>query len=234
MITAYELSMSEDMPMICQCCRYHFQSSKVQVFKTPPNKEFLICPWCTWMLNGFLESVIQGANLKIQWGNRSIYRPHWIELKRFLLRHYPLAEKTRIIENGAGLSTELLLLEGYKVTSYEPAKWYADMCKRFHKNVHAYQENEGPPPLDQRFNFGLVDAPQLSGARQREAAHAIGHVDDYIYMHDPEAGQVAVLEEAGWRPMKQWSSYKGYCRFYEAPRGGQNVEEKEKNQEDGG
>ncbi len=196
--------------MICQCCKRDFAKMRVE----EPQYDVLgniVCHWCLWMLKGFIESVIQGNNLKIQWGNRSLYKGHWVELKRFLKEYEP----TTIIEYGSGLSTELLVLEGFDVWSFEPSEWYAEMCRRTHKNITAYDPKEGPPLIDKRFDFALVDATQTH--RFKEMAHAVAHTDGYIYMHDPEPVQVEILERHGWLPMEQWSVWKEWHRFYEAP-----------------
>ncbi len=206
--------------MMCQCCRETFADKHMWPFKMAgnPPTTILVCNWCLWMLKGFVMSVVHGHNMKIQWGNRSIYRPHWIEVKRFLHQHQPYADpsKFKVIEYGAGLTTELLVLEGYDVTTFEPNANYARMCQRFHKNITAYSEQTGPPALAKRFDFAMVDAPQGQSARTKEMVHAIAHTDGYIYMHDPEQTQVNVLEKYGWLPMEDWSKI-NFHRFYEAP-----------------
>ena len=209
--------------MMCQCCRVTFPEKHIWPFKmggNPPTN-ILVCNWCLWMLKGFVMSVVHGHNMKIQWGNRSIYRGHWAEVKTFLLNYQPYADpfKFKVIEYGVGLTTELLVLDGYDVTTFEPNATYAQMCQRFHKNIHAYSEKEGPPALDQRFDFAMVDAPQGQSARTKEMEHAIIHSkwDGYIYMHDPEQTQVEVLERYGWLPMEDWSKV-NFHRFYEGPK----------------
>jgi len=204
--------------MMCQCCRVDVPEKHIFLWAIPgePVTGVVTCKWCLWMLKGFIMSVIHGHNLKIQWGNRSIYRPHWIEVKKFLGEHFLMPDKTPVIEYGAGLTTELLVLEGYDLTTLEPNADYARMCQRIHRHVYPYKENEGPPILAKRFDFALVDAPQGQGARWREMEHAVKHTDGYIYMHDPEENQVRVLEDNGWLPMEKWSKVK-FHRFYEAP-----------------
>jgi len=196
--------------MICDCCKRDFGDMRPDEPQFPI-LEYTVCHWCLWMLKGYIESILQETNLKIMWGNRSLYRPHWVELKRFLKEHEPKS----VIEYGSGLSTELLALEGFDLWSFEPSEHYAQMCRRVHSRITAYDPKVGPPLVDRRFDFALVDATQTH--RFNEMAHAVQHTDRYIYMHDPEPVQVEILERHGWLPMEQWSIWKEWHRFYEAP-----------------
>jgi hypothetical protein len=118
-----------------------------------------------------------------------------------------------VLEYGVGLSTELLLLEGYKVLNFEPLDFYGDLFSRkTGQGVISYDVAEGPPPLSDKYPFALVDSPK--NGRSKEVEHAVKYTTRYIYMHNPFPDQTGVLEEAGWTPMTELSTYHGHYRFY--------------------
>jgi hypothetical protein len=156
-----------------------------------------------------MGDVIKGRNLKIQWGSRSITKSDWLEIKAFL-KVYNIH---LILEYGVGLSTELLLLEGYQVHNLECTDFYAHMFSR--KTGHGvipYEEKVGPPDLAKEFPFALVDSPK--SGRKLEVQHAICHASRFIYMHNPRKENIEDLEQAGWEPIEELSQYHGFFRFY--------------------
>jgi len=171
-------------------------------------REWDFCGGCTWMVDRMLGSMIYGKNLKIHWGNRSLPKPHWIELKEFLHVH----KVKSVLEYGAGLSTELMTLDGYDVTTLEPLEWYATLARKVHRQIHS--SANGLPEFNRQFDCAVVDTPQGKGHRWKMINHALEYVREFMYLHDPEALQVEVLTTAKWNPMEDWSVFKGYHRFW--------------------
>ncbi len=174
--------------------------------------EYQLCGWCGWLMQGTVGTMVKSRNMKILWGQRSLEKRDWVELKDFLKTN----NIKSILEYGVGLSTELLLLEGYKVFSLECLDFYARMFSRkVGQNVIHYEAQQGPPDLPEKFVFSLIDSPQ-SGGRSKEAKHAVRHTTRFIYMHNPLQDQTDVLEAAGWIPITSLSQYHGYYRFYKS------------------
>ena len=172
-------------------------------------KTWQLCGNCSWMVERMIGSMAHGKNLKIHWGNRSLAKNHWMELKAFLHIH----QVTSVLEYGGGLSTELMLLDGYDVTVIESAGWYGRLCEKIFPKVII--GNDNLPTFKGRFDCAIVDGPQGKGHRWRMVDHALEYTDRFMYLHDPEMLQVKILVEAGWNPMQQWSMYKEFCRFWQ-------------------
>lgn len=189
----------------CRMCGSPCESKKATTLM-----EFQLCGWCGWLMERTVESMIRSRNMKILWGNRSLEKRDWIELKSFLKTN----NVRSILEYGVGLSTELLLLEGYDVLSLECLDFYANMfSKKTGHGVIPYKEGREPPELSVKYQFSLIDSPK-SGGRAKEAEHATRHTDQFIYMHNPAQDQIDVLESAEWVPVSYLSQYHGYYRFY--------------------
>jgi len=173
--------------------------------------EYQLCGWCGWLMERTVGTMIKSRNMKILWGNRSIEKKDWVELKKFLKAN----NIQSILEYGVGLSTELLLLEGYRVVSFECLDFYARMFSRkVGQNVIHYEAQQGPPDLPEKFAFSLIDSPK--SGRAKEAEHAVRHTTRFIYMHNPLKDQIDVLQPAGWVPITSLSQYHGYYRFYKS------------------
>ena len=188
----------------CSMCGSSFESKKATTLM-----KFQLCGWCGWLMERAVESMVQSRNMKILWGSRSLERRDWVELKHFL----DVNNIRSVLEYGVGLSSELLLLEGYDVLSLECLDFYAQMFSRKigHK-VISYKAEQGPPELSEKYPFSLIDSPK--SGRAKEARHAVRHTTRFIYMHNPLEDQITILESAGWNPISSLSQYHGYYRFY--------------------
>lgn len=180
--------------------------------------EYQLCGWCWWLMEGAVRSMVQSRNMKILWGYRSLEKRDWIELKRFLADNNIWS----VLEYGVGLSTELLLLDGYDVFSLECLDFYARMfSKKTGHKVLSYEAKHGPPDLPVKYLFSLIDSPK--SGRAKEAEHAVRHTTHFIYMHNPLEDQINIIEAAGWVPITSLSQYHGYYRFYKSKREAMNV-----------
>jgi len=189
----------------CSMCK-----SPCDIKKTTNILEFQLCGFCGWLMERSVGTMIQSKNMKILWGQRSLEKQDWIELKSFLRSNGIKS----ILEYGVGLSTELLLLEDYEVFSLECLSFYAQMFSRkVGQNVLHYEAEIGPPELNKKYPLSIIDSPK--NGRAKEAAHAIRHTERFIYMHNPLEDQISIIEPAGWVPIKSLSQYHGYYRFYE-------------------
>ena len=169
-----------------------------------------------WILEHVVNSLRSGYNAKIHWGARSIYRHDWLKIKPFLKEH----NIKTVLEYGVGLSTELMLLEGIKVTSLETLDWWTVLCRKaFSKHVpHTpeiihYKEGNPPSILDQanpaelkRFDLCFVDAPQT---KRRETIIHAKEYSDLIFIHDMRPEEVELLSD--WFPV-HIDGYEGH--FY--------------------
>lgn len=168
----------------------------------------ILCGYCYKMIRDNILCHINGLVYKILWGSGSIYRDNWLEIKKFLSDN----EVKTIIEYGPGLSSELLIMDGYDVTSMEYKESFANICRKFNKNIITYNRKEGPHDLDRKFDFALVDSPEND--RSKEANHAARHTERFIYMHNPAINQVEELEKFSWQPIESQSKTTGFFRFY--------------------
>lgn len=166
-----------------------------------------------WMLGHVVKSLRAGYNAKIHWGARSIYRHDWLKIKPFLKEH----NIKTVLEYGVGLSTELMLLEGMKVTSLETLDWWTVLCRKaFSKHVPHTPEiihyKEGFPPQVERptpsgrFDLCFVDAPQT---KRRETILHAKEYSDMIFIHDKRPEEVELLQD--WIAVKI-EGYEGH--FY--------------------
>ena len=178
--------------------------------------DYFLCKNCYKYIRSFMKGIIRMRTNRILWGPPwAIQKGHWQELKRFL-QGYNIRT---ILEYGCGLSTELLILDGYKVTCLEPLKWFGELFKKIvYKNIFIY--DQGPNlrgihdfVFNKMFDFALVDAPS-SYQRKEEVIHATQYSSKFIYLHNPTENQVSALEKVAWLPMTEWSKSRGYHRFW--------------------
>jgi hypothetical protein len=161
-----------------------------------------------WMLEHVENSLRSGYNAKIHWGARSIYRHDWLKIKPFLKEH----NIKNVLEYGVGLSTELMLLEGIKVTSLETLDWWTVLCRKaFSKHVPHTPEiihyKEGfPPEMTETFDLCFVDAPQT---KRRETIIHAKERSNLIFIHDKRPEEVELLSD--WFPV-HIDGYEGH--FY--------------------
>ena len=128
----------------------------------------------------------------ITWGDGGFQPDNWATVRDFILKH---GFKT-VIEYGCGVSTELLIALGMKVTSLETQAKFADI-PRANIIVCAYGEY---PELG-AFDFAFIDGPgayefESAGKtpeRRLSAEHAKRHARA-VYMHDGGLGQPEVFD----------------------------------------
>jgi hypothetical protein len=127
------------------------------------------------------------AEQSIIFGKGGLRFEDWRFIHRIILRY----DIKTVIEYGCGLSTELLVCAGLKVTSLETQEKWADPYlndKRF--NVILCNYLAGYPDLKQRFDLGFIDAPgnaEISD-RSKSVIHAKQRCN-FIYMHDYNLNQ---------------------------------------------
>lgn len=156
-----------------------------------------------WMLEHLEKALRNRFSAKILWGNRSIYKPDWIQLKKFI-HEYNI--KT-VLEYGVGLSTELMQLEGCEITSLETIEWWANVCKKaIGNNIIVYKEGH-PPEIDGFFDLAFVDGPQTK--RTATILHAKKY-SNIIYLHDLRPSEVELMSD--WNIIEKYGKH-----FYEKP-----------------
>lgn len=157
-----------------------------------------------WMVDRYRKSLKLGSNLKILWGNRSIWKEDWIVLKKFL-KEFKIK---KVLEYGCGLSTELMLLEGIEVNSLESEKWWAELCRHALESRVIYYAQGQLPIIEEKFDLAFVDGPQ-TGPRKDEILHAKEHVD-LIYFHDLDS----IRRPTVYSSMKGWEIIKDYGEHF--------------------
>ena len=178
---------------------------------------YTICHLCIRHIKQFCKQVIEGKRDRILWGMWALDKSVWIVLKKFLKEH----KIKTVLEYGIGLSTELMVLDGYQVTCLEPTKWFGERARKcVHSNVIIYDRGKDLKGIHtiefkKKFDLGLVDSP--GSKRKEEMIHATRNASRFIFMDNPCANQIGALEEAGWLPMKDQGKCGRFNRFYEAP-----------------
>jgi hypothetical protein len=162
-----------------------------------------------WIIKQYRNALTDKSNCKILWGNRSIWKNDWMVLKKFLKKN----NIKTVLEFGSGLSTELMEMEGIKVTCLETLKWWADICRKvINCEIIDYKKDKEIPEINKKFDMVFLDGPQ-SGGRQLEINYAKKH-SDYIYFHDLDAQRLPIIkkEMKGRGYPIDIESYKGH--FY--------------------
>ena len=154
-----------------------------------------------WAVDYYEKALRAKTSAKILWDSRSIHRKDWLVLKKFF-KEYPI--KT-VLEYGCGLSTELMVLEGLKVTSLETIKYWADTCRRVIGNEIILYEEGNLPYIEGMFDIAFVDGPKTK--RTKSILHAIEH-SNIIYLHDLRPTEVALLDN--WKIIEKYGNH-----FYE-------------------
>jgi len=151
-----------------------------------------------WTVEHYRQALKNKTAAKVLWGSRSIYKPDWLELKKFLAEY----EIKTVIEYGVGLSTDLMTMEGIEVLSLETLDWWAEICRKAIGNeIITYQENV-LPEVDRKFDLAFVDGPQTK--RTETIKHAKQH-SDIIYLHDLRPEEVKLLDD--WEVIEEYGKH---------------------------
>jgi predicted O-methyltransferase YrrM len=188
--------------MICDVCKRDQGPNGTQPL-SHLGKTYNLCPFDQLEVQRFIDMRISGDNLNICWGGGKVCPQSWATIRGYL-RKYKISE---VLELGAGLSSELFVLEGMDLTSFDVLDFHIRMlanCRSmFGKSkFHAYEYGVPPPVLElypgKKWNFVFVDGPQ---ERSREVDLAMKVSSHLIYLHDPNMGEQGFFPNAEWEMM---------------------------------
>jgi predicted O-methyltransferase YrrM len=166
-------------------------------------KTYNLCPFDQLEVQRFLDMRISQDNLNICWGGGKVCPQSWESIRGYL-RKYKINE---VLELGAGLSSELFVLEGMDLKSFDVLDFHIRMlasCRSMANKAkfHAYEYGQIPPVMElypgKKWNFVFVDGPQ---ERSREVDLAMKLSTHLIYLHDPNMGEQGFFPNAEWEMM---------------------------------
>jgi hypothetical protein len=132
------------------------------------------------------------AEQSIIFGKGGLRFEDWRFVHRLILRY----EVKTVLEYGCGLSTELLVCSGMKVTSLETQQKWAEPYladRRF--NVILCNYSDGYPDLKGRYDLGFIDGPGAAeiSDRSKSVLHAKQRCN-FLYMHDFNLNQFEQID----------------------------------------
>ena len=115
---------------------------------------------------------------------------------RFVYRVIRRYNIQTVLEYGCGLSTELMVSIGLKVTSLETqAKWAEPYLNDKTFNVILCSYKDGYPQLSGKYDLGFIDGPGAAeiSDRSKSVLHAKERCS-YLYLHDYNLNQYEHLD----------------------------------------
>ena len=182
--------------MICQCCKREIDTETVAFL----GKTYNLCPFDMLELQRFQDMRDAGEVININWGGGKINPTCWEQIRDHL-RKFKIRE---VLELGCGLSSELMVTEGIKLTGFDVLDWHIAMLSKVPsmKNLakfHHYEYGQTPPVGElypgKKWNFVFVDGPQ---ERSKEVWAAMLYSSQYIYLHDPNFGEQSFFPNVDW------------------------------------
>ena len=163
-----------------------------------------------WQVQRYMRALKEGSLGKILWGQRSIRKNDWLQIKKFIRER----NVKTVLEYGCGLSTELMELEGLQITCLETLDYWADLFKKLTSaNIIVYKPGH-IPELGKKFDLAFIDGPQ-SGNRCTQIKHAKRH-SDFLYFHDLEQTDAQSRGPIAEKLMEGWGKpIPDYPHFYE-------------------
>jgi predicted O-methyltransferase YrrM len=185
--------------MICPICEREFGEDGLipVVF---PDKTFRLCEFDYLKLRTFLDGSVVGSVINIAWGAGRIDWSSWFWLRDFLLKN----DIHEVMEFGAGLSSELFIALGMKLTSCDLLREHIAVLKKHqgykHVDFIAYGEDGSLPDIEalypgKKWDFVFVDGPQ---ERSKEVRLAMKLARKWIYLHDPNLGEQSFFPNESW------------------------------------
>lgn len=166
-------------------------------------KSFKVCGYCFTAISSFIQHRANGHAINVIWGGGKFDLGSWTTLKSFLREH----KIDEVLEFGTGLSSELMVLEGIKLTSLDVLKNHSQLFQNHKlykdKAEFIYYEPGNIPNLSRTWPLVVVDGPQR---RAPEVRAAMKYSSEFIYLHDPNLG------EEGFFPNEEWKEIK--FKFY--------------------
>ena len=199
--------------MKCQVCKVDEATEKFSMC----GQEFEFCGFDALKVKTFAHSMVHNEAININWGAGRIDYGSWCGV-RDTLRKYNIIE---VLEIGFGLSTELFVNEGIKVTGFDVYETHVNVTKNLRPlqgqaTLHYYPEvqiTDTEPSThfvrdiypNRKWDFVFVDGPHV---RINEVREAMEVSNRFIYLHDPNLGEETFFPNDQWKEI----GYKLYER----------------------
>jgi hypothetical protein len=197
----------------CQVCQVENATEIVKI----AGQEYHLCGFDALKADRFIHSMIHHEVINISWGCGRIDYGSWCNV-RDALRKYNIKE---VLELGFGLSTELFVNEGIRVTGFDVHSTHVKVTQELNpiksmSTLHHYQEvqiTDNMPATGfvraiypgRKWDFVFVDGPHV---RKNEVKEAMEVSNRFIYLHDPNLGEETFFPNAQWKAI----DYKLYER----------------------
>jgi len=175
---------------------------------TVGGREFHLCGFDALKVATFAHNSVHHGVININWGSGRIDYGSWTTIRN-ALRKYGIKE---VLEIGFGLSTELFVNEGMKVTGFDVYEQHVNVTKQLstianEATLHYYPETQigiTEPSTgfvravypNRKWDFVFVDGPHV---RTNEVREAMEVSNRFIYLHDPNLGEETFFPNQQWR-----------------------------------
>jgi len=183
--------------MICQICKIQEATEHIKVL----DQEYNLCGWDALKVKDFVHNSIHNFSVNIAWGSGRIDWGNWYNIRNFL-RKYEIKE---VLEFGSGLSSELFVIEGIKLTSFDELEVHVNVMNKlipikdnaiFHYYPHNTIPNVKEVYPNRKWDFIFVDGPHW---REREVKLAMELSNRFICLHDPNLGEQEFFPGVEWK-----------------------------------
>jgi hypothetical protein len=163
------------------------------------DKTYTLCIWCLGRINAYIHGNVHHNVINILWGAGRIGR-EWYNI-RDLIRKNNIED---ILEFGTGLSTELFVIEGIPLVTFDTLFNHVELYKKLEltkgKAEFYYYEPRTIPDFDllfpnRKWDMVFVDGPH---ERSREVRAAMKLAKRFIYLHDPNLGEQDFFPDDNW------------------------------------
>ncbi len=182
--------------MNCQLCGEPIGDEKIGATKIC-GKAYSLCLRCDFDLSQDLDAMINHYAINILWCGGKISYSCWEYIRDFLRKN----NITEVLEIGTGLSSELFVNEGIKLTTLDSLKPHSELYQKhlFIKDratVLYYPDGDHLPDLGRKWDFVFVDSPQTRGP---EVRYAMKMSNRWIMLHDPNMGEQDFFPNDDWK-----------------------------------
>jgi hypothetical protein len=181
----------------CSICKSLPATEKITIL----DETFELCGFDALKLRTFAHGSVYQDICNINWGAGRIGWNEWYAIRDFL-RSKGIKE---VLEFGSGLSSELFVIEGMKLVSFDELEVHINILKNlsptkekasFHYYPHDTIPNVKEVYPNRKWDFIFVDGPHR---RAREVALAMELSNKYICLHDPNLGEEEFFPGTTWR-----------------------------------
>ena len=160
---------------------------------------YFLCCWCMGRVNAYIHGNIHNEVINIFWGAGRIGR-EWYSIREFIRKN----DIKDVLEFGTGLSTELFVVEGIPIVSFDILANHVELYKKlgamkgrveFYHYAHNTIPNFDILFPNRKWDLVFVDGPH---ERSREVRAAMKLAKRFIYLHDPNLGEQSFFPDDNW------------------------------------